>query len=191
MADKKYVKAVDSYNKAFSLEKTAVILSRLAQAMRQANQGLKADALLADWVKTHPDDIQIRLNYADAAIKEKNYLLAIEQYQYVVNKQPQNLDVMHNLIWCYQQQNDMTKALAIAEQAYKVNPKATQGIVDLAGMLLTQGDNGRAVQLFEKARDLDPAAPETRFYLAKAYVKVGNKDGARKELKQKILFMDW
>lgn len=193
MADKKFAQAVHAYDKAFRLEETADALKRLHQAMRMDKQGAAADGLLANWLKAHPDDIQIRLYYADAAIKNDNYALAIDQYRHVLQKQPQNLGVMHNLVWCYQQQHDTAKALQAAEQAYKANPDAPVGMVDLAGLLLEQGqeaESDRAVKLLEKARDLAPSVSETRYILAKAYVKTGDKDRARKELERLLLSKD-
>lgn len=190
MSDKKFAQAALAYDKAFRLEKNAALLMRLHQAMRLANRGAAADGLLANWINDHPDDIQVRLYYADAAIKESNYRLAIEQYRYVLQKQPQNLAVFHNLMWCYQQQNDKAKALEVAEQAYKINPDAPTGMVDLAGLLLDKGDNDRAVKLLERARDVAPSVPDTRYFLAKAYVKTGDKDRARKELQQLLLSKD-
>ena len=187
MADKKYSQAVHAYEKALQLDRSSSVVARLHQALRMTNQGVEANSLLVNWLRDHPEDIQIRLNYADAAIKEKNYPLAIDQYRHVLQKQPQNLAVSHNLMWCYQQQHDTAKALAVAEEAYKLNPEAPAAMVDLADMLLTQGDDGRAVKLLEKARDIAPAVPDTRYFLAKAYLKSGDRDRARKEFEQLLL----
>lgn len=189
MADKKYDQASQAYNKAFHLDNNPETLKRLHNAMRLNNKGKEADGLLVAWLKDHPDDWQIRLYYADAAIKEDRIPLAIEQYQVVLQKHPKNLEVMHNLQWSYQQQHNTPKALQIARKAYEVNPNAIIGLVDLANLLLERGegsDGDRAVRLLEKARDLAPTKPEPRFYLAKAYVKTGDNDSARKELKHLV-----
>jgi len=190
MADANYAQAAKAYDKAFRLEKTANILKRLHKAMRLNKQTASADHLLADWLDAHPDDVQIRLYYADAAIKQGDYSLAIGQYRSILEKQPENLEVMHNLVWCYQQQHDEAKALEVAEQAYKVKPDARVGLVDLAGLLLDQAqksDRKRAVILLEKARDVAPSVLETHYFLAKAYVETGDNDRARKELEHLLL----
>jgi putative PEP-CTERM system TPR-repeat lipoprotein len=192
MAGKEFSQAVHAYQAAFKLEKQADVLKRLHNALRMDNQNSQADGLLANWLKEHPDDSQIRLFYADAAIKQRQYALAIDQYRQVLQQQPDNLNVMHNMVWCFQQQHDIAKALQVAEQAYKTKPDAPVAMVDLASVLLEGQDTdaGRAVKLLEKARDLAPTAPETRYLLAKAYVKTGDKDRARHELKQVLISKD-
>ena len=192
MAGKKFAQAVHAYQAAFKLEKHADVLKRLHNALRLNKQNSQADGVLANWLKDHPDDIQIRLFYADSAIKQGHYGPAIDQYRQVLQQQPNNLNVMHNMVWCYQQQHDRAKALQVAEQAYKVKPDAPVGMVDLAGLLLDgQGtDGGRAVKLLEKARDLAPSEPETRYLLAKAYIKTGDKNSARTELGQLLRSKD-
>ena len=192
MAGKKFAQAVHAYQAAFKLEKHADVLKRLHNALRLNKQNSQADGVLANWLKDHPDDIQIRLFYADSAIKQGHYGPAIDQYRQVLQQQPNNLNVMHNMVWCYQQQHDAASALQVAEQAYKVKPDAPVGMVDLAGLLLDgQGtDGGRAVKLLEKARDLAPSEPETRYLLAKAYIKTGDKNSARTELGQLLRSKD-
>ena len=185
MTDKKYAPAAHAYEAAFRIEKSAILLIKLHGALRGASRRAEGDALLVDWLKQRPDDTQVRFYYADAAIKSGDYKLAIEQYQIEQRRQPQNLALLHNIAWCYEQLKDIPKALEIAESAYKVNSDNPVVLNDLARLLLeSNGDAARAIKLLEKALVIAPASQSIRYYLAKAYLKNDEKGRARLTLEQ-------
>jgi putative PEP-CTERM system TPR-repeat lipoprotein len=185
MAARKFGAAVRAYDVAFRLERSAALLIKLHSALRASNRGKEGNALLQDWLGRRPDDSRIRLYYADASIKEGNYALAAEHYEIERRKQPENLGLLHNLLWCYEQLGQYPRALEIAEIAYKVDSNRVVVLDDLARLLLkSDADADRATVLLEKALTLAPESQSVRYHLSQAYLKKGDKGRARLALEQ-------
>ncbi|MGQ0652142.1 MAG: XrtA/PEP-CTERM system TPR-repeat protein PrsT [Betaproteobacteria bacterium] len=185
MAERRYALAAAAYTSAFGREKSAALLIKLHAALRGAGREREGEALLVDWLKQRPDSSQIRLYYADAAIKAGNYRLAAEQYEIERTKQPGHGALLHNLVWCYEQLRDYARALEVAELAYSKDSTRVVALDDLARILLKmQRDVPRAVVLLEKALTIAPDSQSVRYHLAQAHLQSGDKGRARLALEQ-------
>ena len=89
-------------------------------------------------------------------------------------KQPDNVLVLNNLAWAYQQVKD-PRALETAERAYKLKPDNAAVADTLGWMLVEQGNTTRGLELLQKAVAAAPKALEIRYHLAQAWVKSGDK----------------
>jgi predicted Zn-dependent protease len=125
----------------------------------------------------------VRLYWADASLKNANYKNAAEQYEWLRQKQPDNIVVLNNLAWSYQQLND-PRALEIAERAYKLKPENPAVGDTLGWMLVEQGKTARGLELLQQAVAAAPKASEIRYHLAQAWLKSGDKAKARDELER-------
>ena len=74
------------------------------------------------------------------------------------------------------------KAIEYAEKAFKLAPEQPAVMDTLGVMLVDKGDAERGVELLQKASNQAPQNAMIRFNLAKALVKTGKKDEAKKEL---------
>ena len=64
-------------------------------------------------------------------------------------------------------------------------PRISLTILDTLGTLLVEkGDTARGIELLQKASKLAPTSPSIRLNLAKALIKAGQKDAAKKELEE-------
>jgi putative PEP-CTERM system TPR-repeat lipoprotein len=188
MAQKKPAQALPAYDKALSLAKAPEILVKSLQAMTLSGKGKEAQARAAQWIKDHPDDVLIGMYMAENDLSAKDYKAAIARLEGVVKRTPNNAAALNNLAYAYQQEKD-PRALATAEQAYKLADNSP-GIMDTLGWLLVeQGNTTRGVPLLQKASNLAPNSSETRYHLAVGLSKSGDKAGARKEL-DKLLASD-
>lgn len=183
MAEKRYDRAVQAYGVAFAAEKSREMLLRLHGALLGAGKTAAAEALTTEWLKKNPDDVQVRYLVADTAIRNQNFRLAAEQYEYVLKIEGTKLPLLHNLGMVYERMND-PRALELAETAYKIAPEQPGVLFNLGRLVLQKGDAERAVKLLEKARTMSPDSQLVRYDLAKAYIKVGSNDLARIELQQ-------
>ncbi len=52
------------------------------------------------------DDVIARTYVAETSLKDGQWKRAIEQYQWLRQKQPENVVVLNNLAWAYQQTKD-------------------------------------------------------------------------------------
>ena len=181
MADKKYAPAAKAYESAYALSRSGTIAIKLHAAYREAGKPEEGEARLLSWLKFAPEDGNVRLYYADAALKAGNYRGAIEQYEWLQQKQPENIVVLNNLAWAYQHVKDK-RALEVAERAYKLKPDNPAVADTLGWILVEQGSATRAVELLQKAVAAAPKAPSIRYHLAQALMKAGQKAKARDEL---------
>jgi putative PEP-CTERM system TPR-repeat lipoprotein len=181
MAQKKPAQALPAYEKALSITKAPEVLVKTLQAMTLTGKGKEAQARAAQWLKDHPDDALIGMYVAENNLAAKDYKAAIARLEGIVKRTPNNAAALNNLAYAYQQEKD-PRALATAEQAYKLAEK-NPGVMDTLGWLLVeQGNTGRGLPLLQKASSLVPNSSEVRYHLAVGLSKSGDKAGARKEL---------
>jgi putative PEP-CTERM system TPR-repeat lipoprotein len=181
MAQKKPAQAQPAYDKALALAKAPEILVKSLQAMTLTGKGKEAQARAVQWLKERPDDILVGMYVTENSLAAKDYKTAIARLEDIVKRAPNNAAALNNLAYAYQQEKD-PRALATAEQAYKLASNHP-GVMDTLGWLLVeQGDTSRGVPLLQKASSLVPKSSEVRYHLAVGLNKAGDKAGARKEL---------
>ncbi|GGC97206.1 XrtA/PEP-CTERM system TPR-repeat protein PrsT [Undibacterium terreum] len=183
---KKYTPAIAAYEKGWALEKNPQILIKLHAAMFADGKIKEADARLNQWLKDQPNDNNVRMYLATYLLAtQKSKLPAIEQFQILLKAAPDNVVVLNNLAWAYDQEKD-PKALGYAEKAYKLAPESA-AVLDTYGWLLIQKEDVKTgLPLLKKAASLSPTAAEIRFHYAQALIKSGDKTGARSELEATI-----
>lgn len=181
MAQKKPAQALPLYDKALAIESAQPLLFKSLQALMLDGKAKEAQARATQWIKQHPNDDLINMFAAESSLSAKDYKASIALLEPVVKRNPNNAAALNNLAYAYQQIKD-PRALATAEQAYKLaanNP----GVMDTLGWLLVeQGNVARGVPLLQKASSMAPDASEMRYHLAVGLSKSGDKAGARKEL---------
>jgi putative PEP-CTERM system TPR-repeat lipoprotein len=181
MAEKKFAQAGKAYDAAYALGRSGAIVMRAHAAYTQAGRSEDAEARLNQWLKGAPDDPVVRLYAADASLRSGNYKRAIEHYERLLQRQPENIVALNNLAWCYQQVKD-PRAVATAERAYKLKPDNPAVADTLGWMLVEQGNVRRGVELLREAAKRAPKAAEVRYHYAQALVRNGDRGEARKEL---------
>jgi len=118
---------------------------------------------------------------ADRALRDQDAATAIRLYKETIALQPGNAPLLNNLAWASAQVKD-PQAITYAEQAHKIDPYSP-AIQDTYGWLLVQkGDVTRGLPLLEQAAKSAPQVLTIRYNLARALVKAGRKDDARREL---------
>ena len=181
MAEKKFAEAARAYETADAIGKSGLLTIKMHTAYAQAGKPEWAERRLAQWLKQSPDDAAVRLYAADVSLKSGKYQNAIEHYEWLLQKQPDNVLALNNLAWAYQQVKD-ARALETAERAYKLKPDSSAVADTLGGLLVEQGDITRGVDMLQKAIAAAPDAHEIRYHLAQAWLKAGDKVKARNEL---------
>ena len=181
LALKNHAAALAAYDKAFAIQKSPVLLMRIIGILREQGKNTEAQARLSTWLKDNPSDNAALMYQAELYLAAKQTKPAIGVLEDILKRTPQSVPALNNLAWAYQQEKD-PRALATAEQAYKLagtNP----AVLDTYGWLLVeQGDAARGVPLLQKAVAAVPNALEMRYHLAVGLSKSGDKAGARKEL---------
>lgn len=173
--------ALAALEKAFARKKSPQLLAKIGATMKLAGKGKEVEPRMLQWQAANPGDELIPMFMAENSLADKQYKVAIERFEAIVKKNPNNAVAFNNLAWAYQQEKD-PRALATAEQAAKLAPDNAAVLDTLGWMLVGQADTKRAVPMLQQAVALAPAAPELRYHLAVALSKSGDKVNARKEL---------
>lgn len=181
MAKKKPLLALTEFERALAISQTGDLLIKTANALRAAGKPAEGAARVDQWLKQHPDDVRVQLYKGEIMLADKQYKPAADHLQGVVQRYPGNVTAYNNLAWAYQQTGD-SRAMAAAEQAYKLAPQHPVVIDTLGWVLVEQGQAARGLTLLQKASAAAPDARDIRFHLAQALAKTGDKAAARKEL---------
>ena len=98
-------------------------LLNLAITKWQAGDEKGAIVLQETWIESHPKDKTALLALANSYLLEKRFEDVIVIYEEVLELDPNNLIALNNLAW-YLRDRDPKKALAYAEKAHELAPKA-------------------------------------------------------------------
>ena len=180
-ADKQYDKAAEKYDQAYRLVKSGKLAVRLHGVLTQAGKGREGETKLLQWLKEQPQDIAARSYLAQAYLQQKQYKLAAEQYEVVQAAAPENVYVLNNLAWVYQEMKDK-RALPTAEKAHKLAPDNPAVMDTLGWLLVQQGQTERGIKLLQQALSKAPDAAEIQYHLAVAFAKAGDRTRAQSEL---------
>lgn len=181
MAQGDYLGAFSAYDAGLGIAASSVLFIKAHDALLRAGNTKEADARAARWIKSKPADTAVHIYLADTEMRYGRNLSAIENYQAVLLTEPENILVLNNLAGVYQKQND-SRALATAEQAYKLRASDPAILDTLGWILVQQGDQKRGVSLLEAAVAKSEQSLLLRYHLAVGYVKSGDKDKARQTL---------
>lgn len=181
MARKKPEQALPAFEKALQITPTGELLIKVANALRVAGKPADGAARVEQWLKQHPDDVRVQLYKGETLLADKQYTAAAGHLQGLVQRYPGNVTAFNNLAWAYQQAGD-TRAVAAAEQAYKLAPQHPVVMDTLGWVLVEQGQAAKGLPVLQKASAAAPEARDIRYHLAQALVKTGDKAGARREL---------
>ncbi|MES2740015.1 MAG: XrtA/PEP-CTERM system TPR-repeat protein PrsT [Pseudomonadota bacterium] len=185
MAESQPKAALAPYQKAFDLNPIGPLAILLHQTLVQAGNPEVAETRMRAWLHAHPNDLPSRLYVGGSKLASRDYPGAVEQYGHILRQQPDNVVVLNDLAWTYQQQRD-PRALATAERAYTLAPRNPAVLDTLACIVLDGGDRARALSLLQQATALAPQAAEIRYHLGLALFKSGDQAGARSQLQQAL-----
>ena len=167
-------------------------LIALATLLGKQGDTKKADDVLTDWIAKHPDDMTVRIAYADTQFAA-DPTAAEAQYNAVLKSQPYNLAALNNLGWLLQQKNPK-QALLYCERAAKIAPNSASVLDTLAWTKWQLNDKAGALPLLERAHASDPKSGEITYHMVVALDGNGQHADAKKILAELLAsnqnFMD-
>jgi tetratricopeptide (TPR) repeat protein len=165
-AGKQWDQAIAEYRQLWQTTRSDAIAAKLYRAVAANNPGA-AEQFLKEWRTTNASSDQPYIFEALAAQKKDNDAAAIQAYQNAIAHNAQNPASLNNLALLYQKTGD-ARALATAEQAYRLAP-GNPIVLDTYGWLLVnnkQVEKGTA--LLEQAAALVPSSTEIAGHLQQA-----------------------
>ncbi|MBB5017324.1 putative PEP-CTERM system TPR-repeat lipoprotein [Chitinivorax tropicus] len=182
MYNKQYSEAITAYQKAFSLTSSSQTLVKLHAAKRLAGDKT-ADSLIEKWLHDHPKDMNIRFYQAEVLMRDKNYTEAAQRYETILKMSANNPLATANLAVAYHEMKD-PRAKDLTTQAVKLAPTDPLVMGTVASIQVESGLVKEAIKTYQQALALDRSKLNLRFGLAQALAKDGQKEPARKELRE-------
>jgi tetratricopeptide (TPR) repeat protein len=133
---------------------------------------------LEERLEAAPGDTRIRLAAADAYQQGGQASLAIDQYQRILDREPENPIAWNNVAWLYYLEAD-PRAIEAARKAHELRPQ-DGAILDTLGWLLAEsGELNDSLPLLRSAAALLPRDGEVRYHLAAVLARRGDDQEAR------------
>lgn len=175
--------AIAAYEAARKIRFDRPVVGRLAGTYTQMKQPQKAVATLQSYIKANPRDPDALVMLADVHLNARQYRPAVAVYEQLHRQvKTPSAATLNNLAWAYNQLGDR-RAIATAERAYKLAPKAAP-VLDTYGWVLVnmKANPKRGLELLQQASKLSPNDPDIRYHLAVAYRSNGRNNDAIREL---------
>lgn len=149
--------ALLSYEQAWELGVSSNLGVKLHDLYRQFRRSTDADRLLSQWTQALPEDatgnLLLGMDYEGQNRGEE----AVAQYEKVYLVDPDNLLVLNNLAWLYQDSSP-ARALELASRAAELYPDNAD-VLDTYGWILgKQNNRSEAIAVLERALELSPQA---------------------------------
>jgi putative PEP-CTERM system TPR-repeat lipoprotein len=173
--------AAQAYRAALQRGSATEFATKLHAVLLRAGKEPDAQRIAANWQKEHPKDAVFLAYLGEQALARKDHAAAERYYAAVLDLQPNNALALNNLAWV-KGQLKKDGALELAEKANNLAPNQPALMDTLAMLLADKGDFKRAIEVQNKALELQPANAGLRMNLAKIYIKSGDKARAQAEL---------
>ncbi len=181
MADNDWPRAATQFRNALALNPgNGATAARLHNALLRAGQTAEANAFAAKFRQDNPNNAVYLMYSADVELRAGRFAQAAALYRLVTEKDTSNVMALNNLAWSLHEAKS-PEALAFAERAYKIAPRAPAVMDTLGNILSIKGEHDRATKLLQDATLNAPQSAEIRLHLAEAYLRAGQKDKAKSE----------
>ncbi|HET7085120.1 MAG TPA: tetratricopeptide repeat protein [Rhizomicrobium sp.] len=137
---------------------------------------------LSDYSAAHPDNKQVRKQYAILLLGFGELARARPAYERLVSDDPTDAVALNNLSWLVVQE-DPARAVTLAQRAVKADPSSANNLDTLGSMQMSRSDFKGAIVSLKKARDLAPDNAEFSYHLALALEGSGQRKEAQAILK--------
>lgn len=128
-----------------------------------------------------PQDLRIRQELAELAIKDRKLDLAIAEYEFILTQDPDHFVALNNLAYLYNEKAD-PRALEMAERALSIDSGKASVNDTLGWILVRHGRFAEALKYLRNAAALAPDIAEIRYHIAVALQESGRLSEAKREL---------
>lgn len=163
-------KAIDAYRSALKLDPSATFLAEeLADLYIKSGQLSRAVTEAEEMLKQHPDNLDARRilgrvytrmmgDPQAGKVDEKMLKLAIQQYQKIVEQEPNEPENWSVLGRLYRLDHNSVDAEKAYRRVRALNPDDDEAMVGLAMVYSDMGDNKSAIDMLKQAGEKNPSA---------------------------------
>jgi putative PEP-CTERM system TPR-repeat lipoprotein len=135
-------------------------------AQKQYDQAITG---MKDWLKLHPDDINVQLALADSYMGLQKKPEAKAAYLQLIKMQPKLVPAYNNLAWLVQEE-DLKQAINYAETAWSLEKENPQVLDTLGMLLINDGQIDKGAALLKEAVNKAPDNSELLYHLSEVLV---------------------
>jgi tetratricopeptide (TPR) repeat protein len=128
----------------------------LRTAKDQASAQSTEEMIAAIWLKSGSDTVDLLMDWAQKAVKDKNYPLALDYLDRILTLKPDYVEGWNTRATVYYLREDYGRALADIEQTLKLEPRHFGALTGLGTIMQEVGDDQRALEVYRKVILLDP-----------------------------------
>lgn len=155
---------------------------QLHALLLQGEQGVReAERFGAQWQQEHPQDAGFVFYLGDQALARKDINAAAQYYSAVLRQQPENAMALNNLAWIAGQQHKK-EAIGFAGRAVALAPDQPSFLDTLAMLYSDRGEHAQALEIQNRALQLQPQNPQVKLNLARIALRAGQKELAKMRL---------
>ncbi|MFK8067529.1 MAG: XrtA/PEP-CTERM system TPR-repeat protein PrsT [Gammaproteobacteria bacterium] len=185
MLEKNYSDAIKNFIIAFRTTNDPTILKEITSAYLKKNQGKKADKLLTKLKIHFSENMDFTLIYIDFYQKTGDFKKAFSEAERFLKIQPNNALILDKLAQLHLV-NDSAEAWFVSKKAYAITPEAPAVLNTYGQLCLNRKQFGESLDVLEKAVIASPSTPSYKYHFARALIKSGQSDPA-KRLLQSVL----
>ena len=189
VVQKNWAAAASNYRAALGKRPSTELAVKLHRVLFSANRAVEGRQFEVDWMTQNPRDFAFASYLGDAALIQKNFLLAEQHYLIVLKIKPDHIPAVNNMAWLLLNAKK-PGALEYAEQANKLMPNQPPLMDTLAEIHADAGRMNKALELQKRVVELAPSNAAHRLRLAKYYLASGQNIPAREELNKLIVLGD-
>ncbi len=179
----RHTEAVTYLSHSYRLNRKIPVGLFLVTAYKKNNQNKQAIDFLNIELELSPNVDVYKKSLAELYVSSSPDK-AVNHYQQLLEKHPEDIVILNNLAWTYFQKGDLEVAYSYATKAKNLSPKHPK-ILDTYGIILTkQNKLNQAISALELAFSLAPNDIEIKEHLADAY-KANNQKEKAEELTAK------
>jgi len=174
--------AIVILGKSLTDRPNAAVLLQMVHLVARAGDQARAGNLMSTWLAKNPNDLGVRLEYANLLMQQPSNAQAVAQFQTVLKQDPNNVVALNNLGWLVQS-SDPKRALSLLTLAQKLAPNSPDVADTLGWAKLQQKDVAGGLALLNKAHASQPGNGEISYHLVVALDAAGQRGPARQLLK--------
>lgn len=185
LVKKDFGHAEQKFRESLENQSTAKNTILLARALCYQGKPEQCLGVLDEWLRTHPDDLDVLLHKAGSFLGQENAEKALESYQAILKFYPQHVPTLNNVAWL-SRESDIQYALATAEKAYTLASDDPFVLDTLGNLKVLSGEYEEGLSLLRKAEQRAPSDRQIQLHLADTLLK-GLKPREAKRVLDKII----
>lgn len=175
--------AAKSYRSAQKAAPSAEAAIKLHSALLAADRKADASKMAAEWEKRHPEDVTFQVHLGNSAASQQNWAVAERHFARAEKLRPQDPLILNNMAYVLAQQSK-PGAVERAQRVNELKPDHPPLMDTLALALASEKKLAQALEVQRRAVEkAGHGSPELRLTLARLYLKAGDRDNARQELR--------